>query len=83
VRSWAKEFAPHIQVNAVCPGPIDTDMLGSANMTPEWRERELAIPAGRFGTPEEVAAMTVFLAGIGGAFVTGQCIGINGGSVMS
>jgi 3-oxoacyl-[acyl-carrier protein] reductase len=83
VRSWAKEFAPAIQVNAICPGPIDTDMLGSAGMTPEWRAKELAIPAGRFGTASEVAQLAVFLAGSGGAFITGQCLGINGGSVMA
>lgn len=81
-RSWAKEFAPGILVNALCPGPIDTEMLGAAEMSPEWRARELAIPLARFGRPEEVAAMAVFLAGPGGAFVTGQGISVNGGSVM-
>ena len=83
VRSWAKEFAPDIQVNAICPGPIDTDMLGSANMLPEWRQKELEIPAARFGTPHEVAALAVFLAGPAATFITGQCLGINGGSVMA
>jgi 3-oxoacyl-[acyl-carrier protein] reductase len=81
-RSWAKEFAPHILVNALCPGPIDTEMLGAAEMSPEWRARELDIPLARFGRPEEIAAMAVFLAGPGAGFVTGQGIGVNGGSVM-
>jgi 3-oxoacyl-[acyl-carrier protein] reductase len=81
-RSWAKEFAPHILVNALCPGPIDTEMLGASEMSPEWRARELDIPLARFGRPEEIAAMAVFLAGPGGAYVTGQGIGVNGGSVM-
>jgi 3-oxoacyl-[acyl-carrier protein] reductase len=81
-RSWAREFAPHILVNALCPGPIDTEMLGAAQMSAEWRARELDIPLARFGRPEEVAEMALFLAGPGGAFVTGQGIGINGGSVM-
>lgn len=83
VRSWAKEFAPGILVNAICPGPIDTDMLGAANMSAEWRERELAIPLARFGRPEEVAATALFLAGDGGRYFTGQAIGPNGGSVMA
>jgi 3-oxoacyl-[acyl-carrier protein] reductase len=82
VRSWAKEFAPGILVNAICPGPIDTEMLGAAHMSAEWRARELAIPLGRFGQPEEVAALALFLAGEGGRFFTGQGIGPNGGSVM-
>lgn len=82
MRSWAKEFGPRIKVNALCPGPIDTDMLGANNMTPEWRARELAIPAERFGKPSEIAAMAAFLMGPDADFITGQGIGINGGSVM-
>lgn len=82
VRSWAKEFAPGILVNAICPGPIDTEMLGAAHMSAEWRAKELAIPLARFGQPEEVAALALFLAGPGGRYFTGQAIGPNGGSVM-
>lgn len=82
VRSWAKEFAPGILVNAICPGPIDTPMLGAAHMSAEWRAKELAIPLARFGQPHEIAALAVFLAGDGGRYFTGQAIGPNGGSVM-
>ena len=82
MRSWAKEFGPRIKINALCPGPIDTDMLGAAQMSPEWRAREFAIPAERFGKPEEIAAMAAFLMGPDANFITGQGIGINGGSVM-
>ncbi len=81
-RSWAMEFAPSILVNALCPGPVDTEMLGAGNMSSEWRERELDIPLHRFGRPDEVAAMAVFLAGPSAGFITGQGIGVNGGSVM-
>jgi 3-oxoacyl-[acyl-carrier protein] reductase len=81
-RSWAHEFAPGILVNAICPGPIDTDMLSAAQMSAEWREKEVAIPLARFGQPQEVAALALFLAGEGGRFFTGQAIGPNGGSVM-
>lgn len=82
VRSWAKEFAPGILVNAVCPGPIDTAMLDQNNMSPEWRAKELEIPMARFGEPDEIAKTAVFLAGGGASYITGQGIGVNGGSVM-
>lgn len=82
VRSWAREFAPGILVNALCPGPIDTEMLGAANMSAEWRQKELAIPLARFGQPDEIAQMALFLGGDGGRYITGQGLGINGGSVM-
>jgi 3-oxoacyl-[acyl-carrier protein] reductase len=81
-RSWAKEFAPRILVNAICPGPIDTEMLGAANMSAEWRARELAIPLARFGQPEEIGELALFLAGPGGRYFTGQGVGGNGGSIM-
>ncbi|UXX83891.1 SDR family NAD(P)-dependent oxidoreductase [Roseovarius pelagicus] len=83
IRSWAEEFSPHILVNALCPGPIDTEMLGAANMTAEWRARELDIPLARFGRPVEIAQMAAFLIGPHGGFITGQGIGVNGGSVMA
>ena len=82
VRSWAKEFAPRVLVNAICPGPIDTEMLGAAHMSAEWRARELAIPLARFGQADEMAALALFLAGDGGRYFTGQGIGPNGGSIM-
>lgn len=82
MRSWAKEFAPHILINALCPGPIDTEMLGANSMTAEWRAREMDIPLARFGQPEEVAQMAAFLIGRNSRFITGQGIGVNGGSVM-
>ena len=82
VRSWSKEFAPAILVNAICPGPIDTAMLGAAHMSPEWRAKELQIPLARFGEAHEIGALAAFLAGPGGRYFTGQGIGPNGGSIM-
>jgi 3-oxoacyl-[acyl-carrier protein] reductase len=81
-RSWAREFAPRVLVNAVCPGPTDTAMLDAANMSPAWREKELAIPLARFAQPEEIARCVLFLAGPGGDYMTGQALHPNGGSVM-
>ncbi len=81
-KSWALEYAPHILVNGIAPGPVDTDMLDINNMTPEWREKEEQIPMERIGQPEEISGMAVYLASEYSSFVTGQIFGINGGSVM-
>ena len=86
-KSLALDVAPFgITVNAVCPGPIRTSRAISTNrreygddLEVGFRERAKAIPVGRFGSPEEVAAMIAFLASDQAAFVTGQAIGIDGG----
>ena len=83
VRSWAKEFAPSILVNAICPGPIDTPMLSIKNMSKEWKDRELNIPLARFGKADEIANFVVFLASDRAKYITGQGLGLNGGSVMA
>ena len=81
-RSWAREFAPHILVNSVAPGPIDTPMLDMKNMSEAWRQKETDNPLGRIGKPEEIASVIAFLAGPEATFITGQTFGPNGGSVM-
>ena len=81
-RSWARELAPNILVNAVAPGPTDTAMLDIDSMSPEWREKETAIPLGRIARPEEIAKVVSFLAGPDASFITGQCYQANGGAVM-
>ena len=81
-RSWAREFAPAILVNAVAPGPVDTPMLGLASMSPEWREKESRVPLGRIGRPDEIAAAVRFLAGPSASYMTGQTLSPNGGAVM-
>ena len=81
-RSWARELAPRILVNAVAPGPTDTPLLGFAALTPEQKALETAHPLGRIGRPEEVAAAILFLAGPGATLFTGQCLGANGGAAM-
>ena len=81
-RSWARELAPRILVNAVAPGPTDTPLLSFETMTPLQQAMETAHPLGRIGRPDEVASAVVFLAGPGATFFTGQCLGANGGAAM-
>ncbi len=83
-RSWARELSPHILVNAIAPGPIDTDLLDWSGMSAAERaEEQGAVVLGRIGRPEELAGVAVFLAGPDATYVTGQCYGVNGGAVMT
>lgn len=77
--TMAKELAPRgIRVNAVAPGFIATDMVDA--IPEEIQEKNKAkIPLGRYGTPEEVAAVVVMLASDACAYVTGQVIVLDGG----
>jgi NAD(P)-dependent dehydrogenase (short-subunit alcohol dehydrogenase family) len=78
-RSLAKELAPFgIRVNAIAPGLITTDMGGTAGATLP----DLRIPLGREGTPEEVAAVVVFLASDEASYVTGANLNLSGGLVL-
>lgn len=82
-RSWARELGPGILVNAVAPGPTDTQLLSFETLPDELKRLETANPLGRIGRPEEIAAAIVFLAGPGAGFITGQCLGANGGAAMT
>jgi 3-oxoacyl-[acyl-carrier protein] reductase len=81
-RSWARELAPRILVNAVAPGPTDTPLLGFEALSESQRALETTHPLGRIGRPDEIASAVVFLAGPGATFFTGQCLGANGGAAM-
>lgn len=75
-KSLAQEVGPRkITVNAIAPGFIDTDMTKDLSV----EEQTKLIPVGRFGTPEEVAALAAFLASDEAAYITGEVININGG----
>lgn len=79
MRGLARELAPHkITANCVAPGSIDT-VRGASAGGPGGRALGAAIPLGRQGRPEEIAAMVRFLAGPEGRYVTGQTIHVNGG----
>ena len=81
-KSIAAEIAGRgITVNCIAPGAIATAM--TENLTAEQRMRLLgAIPAGRFGAPEDVAAAVIFLASPEAGYVTGHTLHVNGGMAM-
>ncbi|NPV92213.1 MAG: 3-oxoacyl-[acyl-carrier-protein] reductase [Firmicutes bacterium] len=78
-KSLAKELASRgITVNAIAPGLIDTQMR--AKLPPAAEEKLLqAIPMGRLGHPEEIAALAAFLASDQAGYITGQVIQVDGG----
>jgi 3-oxoacyl-[acyl-carrier protein] reductase len=81
-KSLARELAPFgINVNAVAPHAIDTEM--SQEWTEERRRQIVEdIPLGRLGRPEDVAEAVTFLASDGAAFITGHVLDVNGGYLM-
>lgn len=81
-RSLARELGSRgITVNVVAPGPIETDMTAALG---ETRLAELtgAVPLGRMGTPDEIAAAVAFLASDDAAYITGAVIPVDGGLGM-
>ena len=82
-RSVAKELASrNVTVNVVAPGPVETDMIESLS---EKRQEEIrsAVPLGRFGTANEVAATVRFLASPEAGYITGAVVPVDGGLSMS
>lgn len=88
----AVEFAPQLTVNAICPGPVDTEMWKQidrewAERDPSltgsaWAERIRSIPLGRGETPDDLTGMAVFLASDDADYITGQSYHVDGGLVM-
>ncbi|HWP92846.1 MAG TPA: 3-oxoacyl-[acyl-carrier-protein] reductase [Thermodesulfobacteriota bacterium] len=81
-KSLARELAGNnIRVNAVAPGFIETDMLGT--VPEDIRKQILAqIPLGRFGTPEEIALSVLYLCSPAASWITGITLRINGGNYI-
>jgi 3-oxoacyl-[acyl-carrier protein] reductase len=79
-KALAKEFGPKgVTANVVSPGPIASEHA-DRSMTEHIKAQVGRIPAGRLGTPEEVAAAVALLASERGAFINGQLIQVNGGA---
>ena len=83
-RVAAVELAEHrICVNALAPGPVETEALDDLWGPERLKERSRAIPAGRIAKPDDVAEVAVFLCSQAAAYITGQTIFIDGGATAA
>jgi NAD(P)-dependent dehydrogenase (short-subunit alcohol dehydrogenase family) len=79
--AWAKE---RIRVNAVAPGPVRTRMTERFADDPTYGPMTAArMAVGRWGEPEDIAAPVLFLTSPGAAFITGECLNVSGGYLIS
>jgi NAD(P)-dependent dehydrogenase (short-subunit alcohol dehydrogenase family) len=84
-RSWALELASDgVRVNAIAPGPTETDVLAAAGLSQETIDEMLAhergrIPTGRLGDPKDIADWILRIADPRGAHITGQVLTVDGG----
>jgi 2-hydroxycyclohexanecarboxyl-CoA dehydrogenase len=85
-KSLAREFAPYqITVNNIPPSAIDTPMVHRSRELGNLPDEDImasAIPLGRLGTGDDIAAACAFLCSDAAGFITGQVLGVNGGSVV-
>ena len=78
-RNLAQDFAPHLRINAVEPGTIETEAL-APYLTPERRERMVSTtPLQRLGQPADIANAAVFLASPAASWITGKVLAVDGG----
>lgn len=81
-RTLSREAAPSIRVNGVAPGPIPTDNF---NESTSFRDdvpvaKQIGVPLGRLGTPEDIGHAVVYLASPAASWITGQTLFVNGGT---
>lgn len=81
-RHFAKEGGPEINVNAICPGIINTDMVDTFGSEQQLQHIRDSLPLKRLGTPEDVADLVAFLVSEESSYITGETIEIDGGELM-
>jgi 3-oxoacyl-[acyl-carrier protein] reductase len=79
-KSFARSVAPDVRVNVLCPGWVET-AYGAGTDRAFYDKVANATPLSRWGRPEDIAGAAVWLASPAAAFVTGQAINVNGGTV--
>jgi NAD(P)-dependent dehydrogenase (short-subunit alcohol dehydrogenase family) len=76
--------AEHIRINCICPGMVETEMIAPFNVDETARKQRLAMhPVGRFGQPEDIASLAVYLASDESAWTTGAAFPVDGGYTTS
>ncbi len=80
-RSLAKSVGPNVRVNIMAPGWIATEFIENDMADDYYQARIKEIPLGRFGKPEDVAGVALYLTSDDAAYITGEVININGGLV--
>lgn len=82
-QSMARELGKyHINVNCVCPGSVDTHRMDVLGRGERWQQMASATPIGRHGTDDEIGGLIAYLCSDAAAWIHGQSININGGTVM-
>ena len=82
-QSMAKELGPYgINVNCVCPGAVDTSRMDDLVYSEKWEQIAVATPIGRNGTDQEVGDFIAYLCTEAAAWIHGQAINLNGGTLM-
>jgi len=84
-RNLAVEFGPdHVRANAIAPGLIRTELAAPLLANADFMKRRLQLtPLRRVGEPHEIAGAAIFLASAAGAFVTGQTLVVDGGTLVT
>jgi NAD(P)-dependent dehydrogenase (short-subunit alcohol dehydrogenase family) len=84
-RALAAEWAPlKIRVNGLAPGYFRTELTETFYRSQDWQQAMLKkIPAGRFGRLDDLIGAAIFLASDASAYITGQCLGVDGGTLAS